>query len=1679
MKTKRKLLALILALQLIISSVTPVNAEDNSGESEAVTRGGITVTGGTEGVDWEYKSISITAKGYKPSSTTTNEATLVGGGTKKFTYNAIVVKTGTPVTMSSSASTATCIYVEADVHADITLAGITISGIAPINVVTGTDTSLYLTVADGTVNTLTTNSNSYFPAIRCGEGSSLTIDDGVRNVDTNGNAVDVSYGKVSRTAVLSNGTTVQEGERATALDSVNPGTLNANIANSGKNNAAAIGGCCLESSGKLTFNGGIINATARGYGKTDNSTYGAAGIGGGQGGGGTTMIFNGGYITATASYHGAGIGGAWRFSGSGTGTVSYTLPDQKINNSKYKIGNKSYWSYECTRAGDIYINGGYILARGAYHGNAFGQGCCGNNYAKEIVITGGTLIPSIYSGGSGLDIGGDGCDVVVLGGSVRLAGPGRFQSNAGNGYAYGSLDRDPDKLVFMTKIDLSGYTWAGYSDLALRDMIDTMSVYIGGQHYEYGLPAGLDSSGALYLWLPQNANGKEVRVEASVLQDGNADNIVSMEPFYIDKVDGNSYGTPLKRFVIFDIPEGIFTVTSKIYDGVSVQAPDIQNAGLTSRESDGSLPLNDPNTMTYASQRLDENGNLLNEAEISGLPVDVGVWQITATSLQYANTAGFKESYYGHRGYYKPITITRAESSTSVSYEQIEDDKLADKIIQLKAVVCPAEGEATTCASPTGKVQFYVDGVPLGSPIELEPSDTTNANGYHYSTAVYNWKPDAEDIVDFAESHEITVKYIGDVEGVNYKSSEGAAGSRLEITPIEQETPLKIYDVTDSENPEDITGEEITKNFAEGGFSIKGEGGNSSKELVYESSDPSIAEIDENGEITYKDYGTVTITVKRPGNVAFEEVTEEVTIVIQPSAPAEENLKITKNAENVTDPNQKAQVGDVISYVISVENTQVGSLWKDVSIRDVIPNGLQLDENSLYLTTPDGTEGKLAGIYYDSYSRQLLVPVGDVRGGEKYSLRFEAKVTAEAIANEGETPIDIGNIAVAEGETPSGDEVDSTIDNPVYPTEEDKPENGGVIWGDPVPEIEKTAENVTNPEGSTQVGDIVAYTIKIENKLAGSLWKNVVIKDYIPEGMDLIEESISLTSPDGTEEKIGSGYYDEASRLLRVPIGAVYGGEKYSLRFEVTIRPAAVGKDIANEAEAEGENPKGEEIGDTTDEPVYPSEEDKPENGGVIWGDPSPSLEKTAKNNTHSNGVVAVEDRVTYTIKVENMKEGSLWKDVAIRDRLPEGLQLDTESMYLINPNGEEIHVDASAYRKEDRMISVYVGDVYGGEKYVFSFDVVITTEAIGKDIGNEAVAIGGKPSDSTGNADEDGGSGSDDNGEWGPSGPGGWDGGYTTGDYEPGSPYFPENDPFNNLDAGTGDGTDEKVYPWDPDNNDDGLGEDVEDKVLPSNPEPELEKKVENITHPEGDTEENDVLTYEIELTNPKIGSLWRNVLIFDYLPDELVLDTSSLRLQHPNGKITKVSAKVYDKKTHMIKVPIAELWGGETYILRYKVSVVLNDDSVEKEEIVNIAEATGDNPDGTPTSAGKKPSSSASVKYPKTDEPVEDKPVEDKPVEDKPVEDKPVEDKPVEDEPVVDKPVVDKPVEEESVVDKPAEEDQNVEKPDADKSEESNTEVTPGTGDHNNLVGYMILFGVSVFAIIVVLMARKRKNK
>ena len=763
--------------------------------------GGLSIQGGTPGTNYDLETVTYThycRSSTRPSgSNNGRDITVYPQYKAENTISSLVIKKdGTyrlKNTQGVDTAVSTSIRVEPGVKADITFEGVNIRSELPFNIVTNsTDngsylttevsaddvknkTTVHLTLADGTVNTLYANQHltktantatdptryQQYPALRCGEGSVLVVDDAVRNVDTAGRAIVPEQGMIPAGTKYRD----KDGDTQTAtakgsdlvnslsnLDSRNPGALNAY----GGIRAAAIGGGPLENSGHMTFNGGIIHAEAN-----DRTGNGAGcGIGGGHAAGSTETIFNSGEVKAYASYHGAAIGGGCTYEGGMSLGTQYTFPFQDALITR---------NAHATVAGDITINGGFIEAFGAEHSNAFGQGCAGTNAGKTILITGGTLLPHWGNGAGYLEIGGDGGYVIITGGSVYCT---RFQ---GNGVAPGQTafawgDVEKTKKVGMITVDVKSKIQAAADKAGVTPdfnaKMESWELLLDKKLSDprYGAPANLND-GKLYLWLPQGTNADH-QIDANFSYYVGDKLLTSNTTLPPGSVDGGD--TKPKEWNVFELDETFVQENwNKYYDGEQLEPVDVEKTPIPVDDPPAG-ELNQNKFIKYYYWQVDEDGETVGSAsENTKTPTAAGTYTIEVRSNQYASDTNFNMTYWGHAAtgsaIISPVTsktswelteplkleITDGDGNkvekeyTGPTWAQDENagnfntatnnhlvvpvDVASDKLPFGDTYPDGSNMSKPTCKAPTGRLQLYIDGraVPesLGGVIEFDRAE--------------------------------------------------------------------------------------------------------------------------------------------------------------------------------------------------------------------------------------------------------------------------------------------------------------------------------------------------------------------------------------------------------------------------------------------------------------------------------------------------------------------------------------------------------------------------------------------------------------------------------------------------------------------------------------------------------------------------------------------------------------------------------------------------------------------------------------------------------------------------------------------------------------------------------------------------------------------------------------------
>lgn len=493
-------------------------------------------------------------------------------------------------------------------------------------------------------------------------------------------------------------------------------------------------------------------------------------------------------------------------------------------------------------------------------------------------------------------------------------------------------------------------------------------------------------------------------------------------------------------------------------------------------------------------------------------------------------------------------------------------------------------------------------------------------------------------------------------------------------------------------------------------------------------------------------------SLKNTASSSFDGKAETTPLVVTPitddPTEADPEVALTKTVKNITaesegrdDPADQSTWldGDELAFAITATNTKDGSLWSDVVLTDMLPEGLDLVEGSLLYTGPGQGAASAEGSY-DAEGRSIRVEAGDIPGGQSAELSYKTVVKA---GQDWTADATMRNIAQAAGYDPDGVNRIVAEDSVAVAT----PEPASIK------QLSKTAENLTDPEASiVQVGDRVRYVITLENAEPNprAQWRGAYVYDEVPAGLDVDPATLRLVDARGIAHDV-SGCYDPASRQLVVSAGVIGGGSRATVSFEATVPVRAIGEDVSNigmvgtllpDPDDPGALPEpGKPDDGTLPDPAMPDPDGAdgdpaptdpaaPNGDGIVApADPAPSVEKTVKDLT-SDGSFSNGDEVLYTVVAQNANPGSYWYDVTITDVLPLGVNLDDRSIRLTAPDGVTTDVDPARYDAGSRTLSVPVGTIGGGERYVLAYTAQLDFSLAQGAVVNHAIANGGSPSD-------------------------------------------------------------------------------------------------------------------------------------------------------------------------------------------------------------------------------------------------------------------------------------------------------------------------------------------------------------
>ncbi len=560
---------------------------------------------------------------------------------------------------------------------------------------------------------------------------------------------------------------------------------------------------------------------------------------------------------------------------------------------------------------------------------------------------------------------------------------------------------------------------------------------------------------------------------------------------------------------------------------------------------------------------------------------------------------------------------------------------------------------------------------------------------------------------------------------------------------------------------------------------------------------------------------------------------------------------------------------------------------------------------------------------------------------------------------------------------------------------------------EPDPHAYKSVSRDADKTGNLKVGETLHYDVKVTNEAAtGSIWKNVTITDKIPLGLKLVEGSVNLarTKTIDPADQIASiplasakYNYDKATRTITLEIPYyVLNSQAYDLTYDLTVDATSIAggeagganetRNLTNTVNVNGYDSDGKAypcdptaclpIPGETDpnnvkvEQVVPGSENDPDPEHTET-DPIAYLEHTkdAQNmtDTRPGAVTQVYDVIKYTMTMENTAAGSVFRDAAFVDQMPEGLEIilgDAEHPMSINKataiededywtDNWSVPVSDDSYDPATRTLTATCGDMFYGEKVTLTFYAQVTPEALGKDIGNTGTIAAAAPQvdPETGEPQIDPETGNpvtepkEDNKP------------------EPTYPEPEKDKPVETevekpvIDPETGE---PKVDPE--------TGEPVTETVTETtggvaagDPEPKVEKTIEVVSKKEGvevtDANRNvpqvgDVVRTTVVITNTKEGTEWVNVTVDDSCNSALELIPDSIRVFDPQGNDVTEQCLKLDPETQKIKLDIPNVTGGDVYTLQYDAVVTgdaIDDSNPDQPNITDPVKVEGETPDPT----------------------------------------------------------------------------------------------------------------------------------
>lgn len=399
------------------------------------------------------------------------------------------------------------------------------------------------------------------------------------------------------------------------------------------------------------------------------------------------------------------------------------------------------------------------------------------------------------------------------------------------------------------------------------------------------------------------------------------------------------------------------------------------------------------------------------------------------------------------------------------------------------------------------------------------------------------------------------------------------------------------------------------------------------------------------------------------------------------------------------------RVGDKIAYTVKVENTKAGTIARGVRISDItLPEGLALEGSPSVEGAPETVKEPIANDPNTPGETKETAATCNIKAQEGgWGIEISAlpsgmpvTVTYLCTAGEAMNGMEAVNTAAAVADNAKG------------------AEDTAKIWvNTPGLSLDKKADIQ-----KVKVGDLVTYTLDVQNEAVGTLARNLVVEDRIPEEagglMKLQKNSIAILDSEGN--LIEDAKVSVKGNAFRIETGrAVANPEDYKIwdlgQSKDPIdgggqNPKGTGKEtlltIEYQAKVTSEEAAGESIHNVAaiscDEEVTVTDEEE-----VIVNGPHLDVEKSSDKKAYTTAETA-----QYKVTVRQTREGYKAKDVSITDMIePEGARI-VEGSIAARLNGEEIKPKSIKMADGNRGYSMETGvDLSDEDKLAVTYGVV------------------------------------------------------------------------------------------------------------------------------------------------------------------------------------------------------------------------------------------------------------------------------------------------------------------------------------------------------------------------------------